>query len=401
MKKIIPIDNAEIGMYLVEIVESEKKLQVKSQGLIKSSATIENLKQRHVKSIAIDLDKSMHFNSNSGDTSQSAGDSKSSSKTFHSKTLSFEEQQEQLAKADKLYTQARDVQSRFVKALRSGDAPDFHQLNTSCQDIIDSVFEKEDALSALIMLQDTNDYLVEHSLNCAILMSLFAKHQELSQSEIEDLTYAGLLMDIGMSVLPSELTSRSDTFSASDKLVVQTHVDIGIELAERHTDLAPTIIDVIQNHHERINGGGYPKQKTAESLSVYAQMAGIVDTYDAMISERPYRFSKCAQDVLEEMLGSPEFDSELVESFIKAMGLYPVGSLVTLQSGKLGIVIQKNRRHPLKPNVITFYSIRNKCHTEVKLVVLSKVNDKIIGAVRPEEFDINLPKFFKSVVLQA
>jgi HD-GYP domain-containing protein (c-di-GMP phosphodiesterase class II) len=181
---------------------------------------------------------------------------------------------------------------------------------------------------------------------------------------------------------------------------MQSHVDIGCEVVERFADLSPMVREVIRDHHERIDGSGYPKQKTAESLPICVQMAGIVDTYDAMITDRGYRSAKSTQAVLEALSDSPAFDDELIDSFIDAIGLYPVGSLVHLKSDKLAIVVQKHRHHPLKPRVMGFYSIRNKSHTEVKMIDLSKSTDKIIGAVRPEEFDLNLSKFFKSVLFQ-
>ncbi|WP_371196328.1 HD-GYP domain-containing protein [Glaciecola sp. SC05] len=393
MNEIVAIENVKIGMYLIDIHESEKNLQVKSQGLIKSTATVASLQKRGVISIKIDVEKSVHATGSHQDSKEASMQHAKASKNI----LSFEQQQAHLAKADKLYTQARDVQSRFVKQLRSGNAPDIDSLNTVCQDIIDSVFENHQALSCLVMLKDTNDYLVEHSLNCAILLSIFANHLGFSQSDIEDLTISGLLMDIGMTILPQDLVTRTDAYSQADKLLMQTHVDIACEVVDRYCDLPPMVDDVIRNHHERIDGSGYPKQKTDSDISLHAKMAAIVDSYDALISNRGYRSSKSPHDALEQMLASDAFDQGLVASFIEAIGLYPVGSLVHLKSGKLGIVVRHNK--PLKPDIMTFYSIRNRHHTEVRLLDLTKSTDKISGAVRPEEFNIDLPKFFKSVLL--
>ncbi len=389
-------------MYLVSLHECETNLQVKSQGLIKSTATIESLKRRGVKSIIIDADKSVHASHVKSQTDITKLSKENDVSVEHKPALSpqildFAKHQEHLAKADKLYTQARALQSRFIKQLRSGDAPDFDVLNAMCQDVIDSVFENNEALSCLVMLKDTSDYLVEHSLNCAILLSMFATHRGMTQAEIEDLTLSGLLMDLGMALLPDELAARQDEYSQADLTLMRSHVDIGAEIVERYADLPPMVREVILNHHERVDGSGYPKQKSGEAVSIYAQMAGLVDTYDAMITDRKFRSSRTAQDVLEKLETDASFDSELVEAFIAAIGLYPVGALVHLSSGKLAIVVQKHPKYPLKPKVMSFYSIRNKMHTEVKLTDLSKSSDKIKSVVRPEEFDLNLPQFFKKV----
>jgi HD-GYP domain-containing protein (c-di-GMP phosphodiesterase class II) len=403
MTQIVLIEDVKIGMYLTRIHESNENLQVKSQGFIKSSNTIENLRRRGVVSIEIDDEKSTHLAHKKKETPPKVQAETANTEAAVEKqpfqTLSIDQQLKHLASADRLYTQAREQQARFVKQLRSGESPDFDKLNSTVQDIIDSVFENQEALSCLIMLKETNDYLVEHSLNCSILLSLFATHRGFAPSEVEDITLAGLLMDIGMALLPAELNQKEGQYTNADITLMRTHVDIGSEIVERYADLPDIVQEIIMNHHERIDGSGYPKQKTGDQLSEQVKMANIVDAYDALISNRNHRSSNCAQDALEKMLDDRGFDTELVHSFIEAIGLYPVGSLVHLQSGKLAIVVQKNRSEPLKPTVMAFYSIRAKHHTETKVINLNKSNDKILGAVRPEEFEINLPRFFRTVLL--
>lgn len=405
MKQTISIQSLKTGMYLIRVVEAEARLHVKREGVIKSQSTIDNLQSRGVISVEIDLSKSEAESINDldiVDTKNQDADTASikpkQTNASKPKILSFEEQQQQLAAADKLYTQARSIQSNFVKSLRSGSTPDFDKLHDLTQDIIDSVFDNPEALSCLVMLKESNDYLVQHSLNCSILLSLFGKYKDLSASEVEDLTFSGLLMDIGMALLPPELATNNQKFSEADVVVMRTHVDIGVEILERHSDFPDMIYDVLKHHHERIDGSGYLKGLSGQEISVFAQMAGIVDTYDAMITARPYKGSASSQSTLEEMLEDPSFDKALVEDFIKAIGLYPVGSLVHLQSGKLAIVAQANRKNPLKPKVMSFYSIRGKHHTEIKIIDLNKSSERIKTAVRPEEFDLNLPKFFRTAL---
>jgi HD-GYP domain-containing protein (c-di-GMP phosphodiesterase class II) len=397
MTQIVAIEDVKIGMYLVRINTSEARLQVKSQGLIKSSSTIENLRHRGVLTIEIDETKSTHVVDKKTVDIPAADKQTQTRKPLQA--LTVEEQVKHLAVADKLYTQSRAIQSRFVKQLRSGDAPDFDQLSSMSQDIVDSVFENQEALSCLLMLKESNDYLVEHSLNCSILLSLFASHRGYSPSEIEDITLSGLIMDIGMSLLPKDLNQNAGEYSSSDMALMRTHVDIGFEVIQRYADLPIIVSEIVLNHHERIDGSGYPKQKTGDALPEYVQMATIVDYYDSMLTDRGYRSSTSAQTALEHLIADPGYDSSLVNSFIEAIGLYPVGSLVHLQSGKLAIVVKKNKKQSLKPVVMAFYSIRAKHHTEVKMIDLSKASDKIIGAVRPEEFELNLPKFFRTVLL--
>lgn len=396
MKKIVPICDLKIGMFVSAITKAKGNLVVKSQGMIKSQATIESLGNRGIVELEIDLAKSEYHE----DLPQTSNNSELPSDTSSpQKIISFDQQQRDLAAADRLYSEAREIHERFIKKLKNGQAPDFAALQSLSQNIIDSVFDNADALACLIMLKESNDYLIEHSLNCSILMSIFAKHMGFNQAEIEDVTLAGLLMDCGMALLPPELLGRTDNFSSTDITLMQTHVDIGVELAERYSDLPLVVVDIMANHHERINALGYPKHKGAEEISQYAKMAAIADVYDAMLTERPFRSSTSARDTLEKMQKNDGLDIALVNQFIDAIGLFPVGSIVHLKSEKLAIVVQRNRKDPLKPMVMAFYSMRAKHHTDIKRIDLSKQQtDKIIGSVTPEEFGIHLPSFFRKAL---
>ncbi len=390
-------------MYVSAITKSEHNLVVKSQGMIKNPATIENLKHKGILELEIDVKKSKveipEIESNTKIITDKPYESvKASPASIKHKPISFEQQKEDIAAADRLYTQARSIHTKFFDQLNQGQAPDFDTLSDLTQEIIDSAFENSDALSCLVMLKNTSNYLVEHALNNSIFLTIFAKHKGFSQAEIEDLSLAGLLMDCGMAVLPNELFDNDGKLSEADQVLLRTHVDIGYEIAERFSDVPPIVLDIIQNHHERINGDGYPKHKSGDEISVHTQMASIVDTYDELLTAKPYTGALNAQQILEDMQQDPRFDARLVNEFIEAIGMFPVGSLVALKSGKIAMVVQRNLENPLEPVVLTFYSIRNKTMSELKRIDLQRQSsDKIISAVMPDEFDINLPNFFKSV----
>lgn len=410
MKKLVSITELEVGMFVNQITKSKQNLVVKSQGMIRSQDTIVSLKNRGILEFQIDFDKSecseqvlsKHLHTEKEITTATKPRI-SKAKTRNTSTLeiiSFEQQQQDFAEADRFYSEAREIHQRFYKQLKGGNKPDFNALNTLSQDIIDSVFANPEALACLLMLKESNEYLIEHALNCAILLSLFAKYKGMSQTEVEDLTLAGLLMDCGMGLLPEDLILKKDSFSEADRVLMQTHVDIGYEIAERFSDMPPAVLDIIANHHERIDGSGYPKNKRANDISLYAKMAAIADNYDALLTDKLYRSSTRAHEALKLMQSDKGLDKELVDEFVSCIGLFPVGSLVHLKSEKLAIVVQKNPKYPLDPTVMTFYSIRTKCPVEIKRINLKTQNaDKIIGSVTPEEFDVNLPHFFRTALL--
>ncbi len=431
----VAISDLKVGMYINAISRSKRRLVVKKQGLIKSEKTINSLAEHGILELEIDLSKSKkdiaeayqktsntnkptkrdaQEKTNEQATSvhdKSKEDLKSTSSKDRvsikdiepespKKAISEKQHTQDLVKANSLYNSAKNTHNKFIKTLRSGGQPDFDSLQTLSQEIIDSVFENKDALSCLIMLKESNDYLVEHALNCSILLAMFAHNKGMSQAETEDLTLAGMLMDCGMCALPSDLLEKKQNYTESDRSLMRTHVDIGLEIAERFGDFPPIVLDVIENHHERFNGKGYPHMKSGDQISIYAQMAAIVDCYDAMLTAKPYKSAKTAQASIEELQESGMHEEKLVNELIDTIGLHPPGALVKLQSGKLAMVLQSNHENPMRPVVLSFYSIRNKHHTEVKRINLKRfTTDKIVASVTPEEFDISLPKFFKTALL--
>lgn len=402
MKKTISIAELKVGMYVSAIAKADTNVVVKSQGFIKTQATIDSLKARGIVEIEIDLDQNL--NETKASPKQNPRTKNEIEQRVAARQItekSIDEQQQDLAKADKLYTQAREVHSNFVKQLQTGQHPDFDALNSITQEIIDSAFENQDALTCLIMLKESSDYLIEHALNCSILLSVFAKHKQMSQAEIEDLTLAGLLMDCGMAALPKDLLDNTEVYTEADHVLMRSHVDIGCEIAERFSDVTPMVMDVIKSHHERINGSGYPKGHTLKDITLYSQMASIVDTYDAMLTEKSYKSSSSSQEALEQLRDSAEHDPDLVNEFIDAIGLFPVGSLVHLNSDKLAIVVKRNKKDALRPVVMSFYSITGRHHTETKLINLkTHPTTRIVSCVTPEEFNVNLPEFFRNALVK-
>lgn len=417
MIKIISISELTIGMYVENVVKQKGNVRIKSRGLIKNNAILDSLKSKGILEIEVDFDKSKivehaltapepqpenHISDSTVNANRISSDATTASPIKEYKLTSIMnagQHQEALEDADKLYIQAKNVQKDFVAKLRSGSTPNIDHLSKLSQDIIDSVFDNVDALSCLLMLKDSSEYLAEHAINCAILLAMFASSRGMSQAEIEDLTMAGLLMDIGMTSLPRDLLNKTAELNETDWAMMRSHVDIGIAIAQRLNDTPPIVLDIIANHHERVDGSGYPKAKTLSEISVYSQMSAIVDCYDAMISNRHHQRSVTATEALLQLESDETLNSDLVNEFINAIGLHPVGSLVQLQSQQLGIVSQRNSKQPLNPIVMIFYSMQTQLHTAVHRVDLNQSDDYILAGVRPEEFSMNLDKFFKRVFL--
>ncbi|WP_102795941.1 HD-GYP domain-containing protein [Bowmanella denitrificans] len=395
MYKIYPVDDLKPGMFVNQVTRQTGQLKIKTQGLVKDHGLIHKLKARGILEVEVDLSRSIISDELTMDSPMEEESPEEPEKPQASEG-------ETLNESHRLYEQAKTVQSKFFKKVRKGGKVSVTELMGTSADIIDSVFDNPDALCCLTLIKEKDQYLLEHSLNCSILMAVFARHLGFDKELIDELGLAGLMMDVGMATIPEDILSKPGALDGPEMQIVEGHVDFGLELLEQSELDLDVVRDVLANHHERMDGSGYPRGKSGDYLSVYARMAAIVDSYDAMTSERPWRRGMSPTQALKRLLASSQglLDQSLVQQFIRCVGVHPVGSLVKLKSGKLAIVVRANKVDPLCPVVMSFYSVRTNMYNEVKRLDLSKVQDEIETSVRPEEFKINLTKFFKDVLLK-
>ncbi|GAC15702.1 HD-GYP domain-containing protein [Aliiglaciecola lipolytica] len=394
MLEAIKIDDLKPGMFVNDVIEQNGKLKIKTKGLVKSDKSIDALKAKGVIKVQIDISRS---NLPPPPTPpKKVVEEQVPPPEIKNRSYS---DKEQLEAATKLYDEALIIQSRFFKRLAAKDNPSLSAVKDLSTNIIESVIHMPNGLSCLTLLNKSGKYLMEHSLNCSILLTMFAQHRDMGKQAIEDLSLAGLLMDVGMTNMPSELVQSPNKLTPQQKEVITTHVDIGLDLVDRCGQVSACVQDVIFNHHERVDGSGYPDAQSAHDVSEFSQMAGIVDSYDAMINDRPFQKAVTPSKALIKLLSDDSYDQRLVAQFIQCLGVHPTGSLVKLDNDKLAIVLRANKNAPSKPVVAAFYNLKSGSYSEVKKYDLNQVSVKIESAVRPEEFGLNLTKFLKEILI--
>jgi HD-GYP domain-containing protein (c-di-GMP phosphodiesterase class II) len=384
-------------MYVNRVIEQKRALKIKTKGMVKTEETIKSLAEKGILTLEIDLSKSQIESPISVEVEPPQEPSPSPLKPMQAKQLNGV----QLNKANALYGDSKNVQKEFLEKIRTGQECDLQPLHDITLDIIDSLTENSGSLACLTLIKNADEYTLEHSLNCSILMSIFANYMKIDAYQVEDLCFASLLMDLGMTMMDQDTLHKTGALNSAEWGIIKSHVDIGIEITEHWGDVSDLVLDVISNHHEGVDGTGYPNGYSNEHISMFAKMAAIVDSYDAMTSERSYRKSMSPTTALKSLLADKRLDQQLVSQFIRCIGVHPVGSLVKLNSGKLAIVTKANAKEPLKPIVMSFYSIKSNHYNEIKTLDLSKIDDEIHSSIRPEEFKLNLPKFFQDVLLGA
>lgn len=395
MLKAVSIEDLKPGMYVNNVLKQKGTMKIKSKGLVKDAAAISNLQGRGVLELEVDYSKSKLPLDFTGE-SEAAEELKKPATKKPVKSLS-----DQMSEAQSLHEQAKTIQRGFISKIKKDQKADLDNLHDLSLDIVDSVIESPNALSCLALLNRSDEYLMEHSLNCATLLTMFAKHLNYDSEITEQLSFAGLLMDVGMANVPDDITHKVGKLTKNELDIISTHVDVGLDIVERCGEVSDIVRDIIFNHHERLDGSGYPDNKTEEQLNDYVRMAAIVDCYDAMTSPRPYREAVPATTALKKLLVDKTLDQTLVQKFIQCLGVHPVGSVVKLDNNRLAIVVRANKKDPLKPIVMTFYHLNSGHYSETKMVDLRRSDVEIESSVRPEEFGLNLAKFFREVFISS
>lgn len=296
-----------------------------------------------------------------------------------------------MVQATGLARKSAKVVKRVFDGARLGKAIKLATLEPMIDEISSSVQRNPQAFMAVSRLKKTSEYLYQHSLSVCALMISLAHQLRLGPEETRRAGLAGLLMDAGMGHVPQEIWDKGSALTPEERTVVQSHTTLARETLGLGGELPDAVLDVCLHHHERLDGSGYPHGLVGEQISLFARMAAICDTYDAMTSNRTHRNGEDPASVLQKIEdASTLFDAEIFAAFQRAVGIYPVGSLVRLRSNRLAVVIDQNAEDMTLPKVRAFYSLQAMAFETTEDIDLSNCfgRDQIIARETAQAWDI-------------
>jgi len=260
----------------------------------------------------------------------------------------------EFVRAEYLYAKARTLLEDAMFSLQGSDILDSRRLRDGLALLTDSVVRNPDALLLASQMRAKSGDLARRALNVSIYMIVFGRYLQRPREEIELLGLAGLLQDVGKMKLPDELLRKETPLSAEELDLARSHVLHSVEILRLSAGLPARVVEIAAQHHERLDGSGYPRGLKGREIGLHGSIAGLVDTFDALTAVRPYA-DQIPPSVALGLLYKErdmKFDAELVEQFIRCIGVFPVGSVVELNSGEIGVVLSQNAEQRLKPRVM-------------------------------------------------
>ena len=280
---------------------------------------------------------------------------------------------EELGRARELESRARQLIYTIADDVRLGRSLDTVGAKNAVAGMVESVIRNPDALAWLTHLKKKDDYTALHSVRVCILALTFGRHLELPVEQLNVLGIGALLHDIGKLKVPNEILNKPARLTDAEFVIMRTHVPLGVEILVNSAGI-PAAVEVAQRHHERYSGGGYINGFSGDQIGLFGLIGGIVDAYDALTSDRAYHAGRSSYDALDLLYQAKntDFHAGLVEQFIQCMGIYPLGSIVEMNDGRVGVVISINRSHRLKPCVAMVLTPGKKPYVPATVVDLFK-----------------------------
>jgi len=299
---------------------------------------------------------------------------------------------QEAARAIRICARSKQAVTSMFQEARMGKALDAEDALPIVEEISTSVMRNPDALISLARLKNKDDYTYMHSVAVCALMVSLARQLGLDEAQTRQAGLAGLLHDVGKMMIPLKILNKPGKLTDTEFEAVKSHPVQGHKILLEGKGISDVTLDVCLHHHEKVDGSGYPEKLSNEQISLYAKMGAVCDVYDAITSNRPYKNGWEPAESIRKMAewSNGHFDPVIFQAFVKSIGIYPVGSLVMLESDRLGVIIEQTEKSLLTPKVKVFFSIKANARIVPEILDLSKpaCKDKITSHEDPEKWGI-------------
>ena len=278
--------------------------------------------------------------------------------------------EQELQCADQSFGAAIDMLGTVMHDIRVGKGLEIEAVESVVEDLVESIIRHPGALQLVSRMREADESSYTHALQVAVLLASFGRELGFSRKELTYLGQVGMLLDVGKLRISQRILNKRGNLTPKEFEEVKRHVQYGLEIIESSAVAHPDVVAGVAQHHERLNGTGYPQGLQDAEISPIGKMAGIVDAFSALTSIRPYAEPMSPYSAMQQLQGWADtyFNAGLVELFIQAIGIFPVGTLVELSTGELAVVLEQSRPRRLKPKVLVV-SAPDKTPLEIPFVL--------------------------------
>jgi len=301
------------------------------------------------------------------------------------------------------FEQSQIATREIFEAIANEKNLDISTVSETLDNMVESISRTPDALMWLAKLKNTDNIAYSQALNVSINIMAFASFLAFPKHQIKEMGLAGLLQDIGKVKIPQRILQKKSKLSSTEYELAKLHIEEGLKILKKTSDIPLLTYKMIEQHHERINGSGYPNKLQGDEININGQIAGLIDTYCAITTDRSYAQSAAnlnALDEIHELRGSL-FSEEIVDQLIQFFGIYPVSTLVELNTGEVAVVIQQNQVRRLLPRLMVVLGpdkTKNEFPATLDLLHSPKTPSgetyKIVRGLPPDSYGINTSDFY-------
>lgn len=309
----------------------------------------------------------------------------------------------EIAEIFPIYEQSQIATREIFESVANNQHLNLSHVSDILDSMVESIGRSPDALLWLAKLKKTDDYSYNHAINVSITLMAFGSFLALSKKQIKELGLAGLLQDVGKVKISADILHKVGKLTHEEYEYAKKHVDESLKIIEKTDDIPVSVVFLVAQHHERIDGSGYPNQIHGNQLGLNSQISGLIDTYCAITSHKSYAKGVYHQQALDEIhqLAGKQFSVELVDQLVQFMGMYPVSSLIELNTGEVAVVIQQNQVRRLLPRIMLLLD-NNKSRYSVPVIInllLSPLTPagepyKIVKSLAPDSHGLNPNDFY-------
>lgn len=383
MLKRINVKQLRVGMYLQELGGSWMNHPFwRSKFVIVNPDDIREIVKSGIKEVVIDTAKGVDVEPDAVEevVASPAGQVVPVARKPAEKKVPIAKEMEQAAR---ICEQSKEAVVSMFQEVRMGKAIDSEAANSLVEEISSSVNRNPGALISLARLKTVDDYTYMHSVAVCALMVAVARQLKMNEQDVREAGMAGLLHDLGKAMMPAEVLNKPGKLTDEEFTIMKGHPEAGHKILLEGNAVGEIPLDVCLHHHEKVDGSGYPHRLKSDQISIFAKMGAVCDVYDAITSNRPYKAGWDPAESVRKMgeWSKGHFDDRIFQAFVKSIGIYPVGSLVKLRSGRLGVVVDQTEKSLLTPKVKVFFSTKSSMRINPELLDLSSpsAGDKIVS----------------------